>query len=591
MGERRRKRILILLLIAAGLIAAGGGVWSYIHSPERKARALLSEIRGEEPQWFEKLLSKVGLHTESSPRERGEIEADLVALGGGAVPVLIENISNPDEQTARCAIRALGKSRDPRAFDQLIAILADSTKDSRKDVTIEALGNLGDTRSIRPLIEEVRKDQMHIDHMCTAMGQLGDAAIDSLVELSQLPIEDPDWENYRVVFCVISLTKIGSPQAADALLDMLNRKNLNGDCDILPNLITAVGVLNDVLAVDKLIDIVSDQKSAGLNRVLAVRSLGLIGDAHAVAPLIRVLEDTSLDYGGQAAIALGEIGDSSAMEPLIRALDKGLPEAGDALGLLGDPRSADALARAAEVGHSLYLRTRAVMALAELKDPRAADLLVQTLAAVKDDDVSIYSFILQRSSLVARSFLAGQMASRSLQGISADLKNSLPQWLGKPVPSAAGPHRPVEALSADLDSKDNELVREQAFLELASHPDPRSVDLLVAHLSHSEALDALTYRGDARALRPLWDALRSRYNDNKYARMGYGDLPIHRAIVRIRLADRRKHAAATSSPATATAEYGPSGDNGVHRKATDEIQKGYGGVTSRARERVFAAGL
>jgi HEAT repeat protein len=549
-GERRRKRILILLLIAAGLIAAGWGVWSYIHSPERKARYLIAELRGEQHQWFEKLLAKVGVSIQSSDYSRSavhtpeQITEELIALGPAAVPVLIESLPPPSEHlcgfeqiSADCIIKALGKSRDPRAYEPLVALLE---KCEDKQSVIVALRDLGDVRAVGPLVEQLRKVDWRAIRVI--IERFGDASVDPLVEASQ---RNP-W------FCAHALASIGTPRAVDALLAMFNRL----DCDT--SLIAAVELLHDARAVDRLIEIMTDQNIRLQRRICAAQSLGLIGDARAVGPLIQVIEEPLGDIGsGQAAIALAEIGDLSSTEALIRLLELGLPAAADALGLLGDPRSADALAKAAAEGETFKLRERAVIALAEMADPRTVDLLATLLIdAEKQGSLSPLESVVSDCSLRARSFLARQIESRGLKGMAADATKDALSRL-QPVVSERRPHRPFEELLADLANANDEQ-RRRVCIELATHPDPRSVDALLGFDKEDTlALDALAYRGDARALRPLWDALRKQCGFGDSESMSYGKSPIHRAIVRIRLADRRKHAATASSPATATAEYWP----------------------------------
>ena len=52
----------------------------------------------------------------------------------------------------------------------------------------------------------------------------------------------------------------------------------------------------------------------------AARTLGVRGDARAVAPLIAALHDITPDVRGQAAAALGRVGDARAIRPLIATL-------------------------------------------------------------------------------------------------------------------------------------------------------------------------------------------------------------------------------------------------------------------------------
>lgn len=70
--------------------------------------------------------------------------------------------------------------------------------------------------------------------------------------------------------------------------------------------------------------------------VPAVRTLGKLGDASAVKPLIEALKDGEWNVQREAVIALGKIGDSRAVEPLIKVLKSGDGNLrGDAVGALG----------------------------------------------------------------------------------------------------------------------------------------------------------------------------------------------------------------------------------------------------------------
>ena len=71
----------------------------------------------------------------------------------------------------------------------------------------------------------------------------------------------------------------------------------------------------------------------------AAKALGMLGDARAVQPLIKLLERS--DGRKEAAVSLGQIGDKSAIVPLRHALvdnNKNVRRAvAEALGQLGEP--------------------------------------------------------------------------------------------------------------------------------------------------------------------------------------------------------------------------------------------------------------
>ena len=98
----------------------------------------------------------------------------------------------------------------------------------------------------------------------------------------------------------------------------------------------------------------------GLDRPLAIKTLGDFGDARAVEPLIAILKQKDT-----------------------KANDRQL--AAHALGQLRDPRAVDALIAAVQEGKSQttleYVRWDAIWALGEIRDPRAVPLLQQIVAS------------------------------------------------------------------------------------------------------------------------------------------------------------------------------------------------------------------
>lgn len=113
----------------------------------------------------------------------------LVLIGTEAVEQLIEALSHNDWEIRDFAAEALGKIGDTRAVDPLITI-------TRSYASFKALGLIGDLRAVDPLIEilnaretDVRRDA------AKALGELGDKR--ALAQLKSLL--DEDGEN-RIVF-------------------------------------------------------------------------------------------------------------------------------------------------------------------------------------------------------------------------------------------------------------------------------------------------------------------------------------------------------------------------------------------------------
>lgn len=153
--------------------------------------------------------------------------------------------------------------------------------------------------------------------------------------------------------------------------------------------IEACGAQRLTAAVPPLIDILNDMRADGQSRIAAAFALGEIGDARAVAPLIHsVQEDMRRRKGlAMAAIpALGMIGDARAVPILLTALRKredrwlARSAAAAALGQIGDPAASLDLIAA---GWMVDTRDAAVVALADMAEPRAVHLL---LSALSDDE-------------------------------------------------------------------------------------------------------------------------------------------------------------------------------------------------------------
>jgi len=189
----------------------------------------------------------------------------------------------------------VNKMEKRKDVEGLIKALKHRDKNVQKNA-IEALGDIGDTRSVKPLIEVLRDEDGKVRKEAT-----------------------------------MALEKIRAP-FIKALKD--------GDVFIRMNMAESIVKIGE-LAVEPLIQALKDEN---VNvQIKAVESLGKIGDKRAVGPLISLLENK--DIGGEAAKALGKIGDKRAVEPLIQALRHGrFPEmAAEALGEIGDLRAAEAV--------------------------------------------------------------------------------------------------------------------------------------------------------------------------------------------------------------------------------------------------------
>jgi HEAT repeat protein len=164
-----------------------------------------------------------------------------------------------------------------------------------------------------------------------------------------------------------ALVKIGKP-SVQPLCDALKSEN----ADVRRDAAETLGKIGDARAVEPLILAVKNQDRNG-GRVAgagaAAAALSEIKDARAVEPFIAALKDEDKVVREVAAVALGKIGDARAVEPFIAALkdeDKAVREvAAVALGKMGDTRAVEPLIRALGDGH-VRVRWGAEGALREL---------------------------------------------------------------------------------------------------------------------------------------------------------------------------------------------------------------------------------
>lgn len=242
-------------------------------------------------------------------------------------PAVLADLDSPDYTIRSAAVRALAKTRNPDAVPLLIPRLKDKTIAVRR-LTIRALGKIHDARAIAPIIEQLGHSACHVHrpayeeiqkfgapaipdliaalthkqkyvrgNSVSCLGILGaQEAIPALVERLQ------DGEAFVIFQATNALSRLGGPQACDALWALWNRAE-----DTLPH---------------------GDHFAPYSLRRFALQSLTDLGDTRVLDPLLdmlacgdstgprlirRFLEVTSGDAPGRAA-ALAAISHGAAQE-------------------------------------------------------------------------------------------------------------------------------------------------------------------------------------------------------------------------------------------------------------------------------------
>jgi HEAT repeat protein len=224
----------------------------------------------------------------------------------------------------------------------------------------------------------------------------------------------------------------------------------------------SLGKLGDARAVEPLIVALEDKDSSV--RSSAANALGRLGDACAVEPLITALGDEDQQVRWTAAKALGELGDTHAMEPLIIALGDEDQQvrwaAAKALGGLGDARAVEPLIAALE-DRDRQVRRATAEALDRLDWEPSENTTGAVYWIVKQD----------WDQCVALGTLAVEPLIASLEAQDWHGRRAVVKALGK-----IGDARAVEPLIATLKDKDLR-VRTAALTALSKFDDARVIEM------------------------------------------------------------------------------------------------------------------
>jgi len=239
-------------------------------------------------------------------------------------------------------VKKLKQSRDVQGL-----VLALKNRDPKIQYdAAEALGYLGDSRAVEPLVTALKNDEFSGVRWkaAEALSKLGSPAVPALIGALQHEDDDVRWK------AAIALGEIGDPQAVEPLILLL--------CD--------------------------EDRFVKSHAALA---LGSIGEP-AVNPLLRALREGDGNLRWGAAIALGKIRDPRAVEPLIRALadkyENVRAESASSLGAIGKP-ALGPLLRFLKFSEGPE-RLEVVTALGELHDTDAIQPLIQMLESADEDE-------------------------------------------------------------------------------------------------------------------------------------------------------------------------------------------------------------
>ncbi|MFH1552889.1 MAG: hypothetical protein ABID83_04545 [Candidatus Omnitrophota bacterium] len=542
-----------IMVLSSGLVSARQNAIKALgeFGDKRAIEPLLKTLSDAEYENAEEALKKLGASKEQM------VDGYIAALSGGygknnavkalgelgdrrAIKPLMEAWSTCEAfEDVREALKKLGASKE-QVVDKCIAALS-SWDNSTIRYAIKALGELGDRRAIKPLLEGwpnydhgifenineaanllgASKEQMFdmyisalsnsetptVGNVIKALGELGDRrAIKPLLE-GWSTYDQGIFENINEAF-----KKLGASK--EQIFDMYISALSNSNTPTIKNVIKALGELGDNRAIKPLLEKLSDENMCK-NAEEALKKLGATKEQMVdgyIAALSRGRGDTKQNAGK----ALEELGDERAIEPLLEKLsDENMcKNAEEALKKLGATKEqmVDGYI-AALASPYIFTISNAVEALGELGDKRAIEPLLKELASCSHSyreaeglrHATQYKYLYEyaEESLEKLGASKEQMVDRYIAVLlrkGAAAKENAAKALGN-----LGYKRAIEPLLEQLSDKYMYKVAEEALKKLGASKE-QILDGYIAALSSNaciKAAEALGNLGDKRAVEPL----------------------------------------------------------------------------------------
>ena len=314
-------------------------------------------------------------------------------LGEHAFPHLLQALEDPDGYVRNGAAIALGKIGNKDATQPLIRALQwhdarvyeDDEDHEARISAATALGNLRNDVACQALIAELgetRADSTLASYIAEALGEIGDPkAVPAIVRA----IGVGDFELQKIASS--ALAQLGT-DGIEALLRMA----ANGDQPGRPYIIRALGANAIKSATSLLLQILKDSSEDKYVRCQAAWAVGKIGGSPEIFPtLLATLQSREEEVRNGALLGLGTLRDSRAFGAIIKRLDSPSHRYTSimALGELGDPRACELLVpmlRSGDEGVAVHAAT----ALGKIGCPQALPSLIQLRdrMAVSDSPVA-----------------------------------------------------------------------------------------------------------------------------------------------------------------------------------------------------------
>lgn len=458
------------------------------------------------------------------------VASSLARIGDRrAVMPLLERLAAA-QRPSRRVLESLGRLHDPRAVEPLVRLL-DNPDYYVRLASAEALAEIGDVRALDPLQNALKKSET--EHEWKDMYPLVVKALENMASRAAVPELVSILQGEYASIAADALQHAPLSEKREPLLALLasNRAQLGVVGRALasaddPGLIDkALESLHDpdVKLRSDAVEIIARSHSPERARVLRdvlkdpaerVRRAALDWslarkDDDTVTFMIAALQDREPTVRCWAATALGNIGDPRAIAPLIAALSdndaRGRREAALALSKLKAADAVSPLIALLASEKEEHVRANAAIALGEIGDKRALDVLVGCLGDTYD--WARYQCALAIGKLHDPRGVDALLATKIEDGTAS----AVAQALGE-----AGDERAVGHLVHLLSNPDNSRARQQAALALGKMRVGGAVVNLVPLLEDKSidvrraAVEALCRIGGPQAVQPLLAILDSR---------------------------------------------------------------------------------
>jgi HEAT repeat protein len=500
------------------------------------------------------------LQSDPFGEERGEAARALGKIGASSSAAsLTTALGDADERVRALAAEALGRLKGVKPLQPLIAILQKDPSFMVRRSTAEALGEMGDSQAVPPLIEALRDKEARVRvSAAKALAKLKD--LRAAAPLASALAAETDADVRKAMSEAINgpASSKQEEQPVNARLERMSTRKQGGNTEqpVAPKPAPAtpspqpasqgaaapakeLSWLSKWLIgssktepqqsieerIHKLGD--SDPKV----RAQAAKALAYEIDPRIVDPLIKALADESADVRAAAAESLGPIKAAKALEPLLQVLTKDSDPsaragAAKALGKIGDPRAAAPLMRALSDTDNI-VRWSAATSLGQIKELSAVGPLA---LALSDPDKDVADHAAEALVNIGPPALDQLNAASNRRGFNAQAIQKVisqidkqaqaaqpkpeapaqkPLVAEKPVaPAVMSQSQIIQSLLSDLNSS-KPSVRAEAAGKLGKIGGPEVVKRLIDALGdndssvRSEVVSALGECKDPSAIEPL----------------------------------------------------------------------------------------